>query len=160
MTFYEITRLLFLPQNRICLTLFWMRTSWRMHVNTWQSIWKPIGGQHTCLSALLWTLFWAGTWAPLHCLHIQQPSLDYRWETLFSICQVQHEADSDACCLYRCAFNRAKEIKTAITSATTLQWRGTVWWPQMRTTTTMNGKKRAIIAYPPAPSKVVTTTRW
>lgn len=73
----------FLSQNRICLTLFWMRTSWRMHVNTWQSTWKPIGGQRTHLSALLWTLYWAGTWAPLHCLHTQQPSLDYRWETLF-----------------------------------------------------------------------------
>lgn len=49
---------------RRCLTLFWMRTSWKMHVNTLQSTWKHIGELRTRHSARRSTHCWVAIWAP------------------------------------------------------------------------------------------------
>lgn len=51
---------------RRCLTSFWMRTSWRMRVNTWPSTWRLTGGQHARHSARHSTRCWDATWARLH----------------------------------------------------------------------------------------------
>lgn len=67
---------LFLFRLRRCLTSFWMRTSWRMRANTWQSTWRLTGGPRAHRLARRSTRCWDATWAPPLCPHIP---LLFRW---------------------------------------------------------------------------------
>lgn len=58
---------------RRCLTLFWMRTSWKMPVNTLQSTWKHTGELHTRHSARRSTRCWDAIWAPRRSHRILRP---------------------------------------------------------------------------------------
>lgn len=70
--------LLFLFHLRRCLTLFWMRTSWKTPANTLQSTWKHTGERHTRRSARRSTHCWDAIWAPRRSHPIPLPS---RWNS-------------------------------------------------------------------------------
>lgn len=58
---------------RRCLMWFWMRISWKMHVNTWRSTWRFTGVLHIYPVLPLLTLYWTKVWS----LH-PQPTLANR----------------------------------------------------------------------------------
>lgn len=77
---YFTTLMFHILNCRRCLTSFWMRISWKMHVSTWLSIWRRTGKPHTPLAALHSTHCWDGTSAPLPSLHTPPLSLACRSE--------------------------------------------------------------------------------
>lgn len=58
---------------RRCLMWFWMRISWKMHVNTWRSTWRFTGVLHISPVLPLLTPYWSKAWS----LH-PQPTLANR----------------------------------------------------------------------------------